>query len=328
MVKTIYLHIGTHKTGTTAIQKFSAINSDSLAEKGMYYPISMRPDVDVISFGHHLLPWLIRKHPVPDHYFGEYASNKLSLFEKLLEEINAQENNNILISSEEFDGMNETQIGTLKDLFASFEVQIIIYLRRKDEFVEAMYQTAIIGNYPNYASKTINEFIESVNLPLNYFEFIGKWQKVFGIKNVKVHPYCKKVLLKNDIIIDFYSHLGVNVESFIQTESYDKINSSIPFHYVSLMVMFRRMGVPENTIRKLIKLAKTIGEQSKTKFHFLATDDRMKLAYSGLDDLEKLNLGINTDCFIFNEVEDHNKNQKYRALQQFFDDLDKFVDTI
>ena len=35
--KTIYFHIGTHKTGTTAIQKFLVTNKDELLNLGYKY---------------------------------------------------------------------------------------------------------------------------------------------------------------------------------------------------------------------------------------------------------------------------------------------------
>ncbi len=35
---TIYLHVGSHKTGTTAIQDFAFYNTEFLAKKGLLYP--------------------------------------------------------------------------------------------------------------------------------------------------------------------------------------------------------------------------------------------------------------------------------------------------
>ena len=37
MVK-IFVHIGTHKTGTTSIQKFARSNEEKLKMKGFFYP--------------------------------------------------------------------------------------------------------------------------------------------------------------------------------------------------------------------------------------------------------------------------------------------------
>ena len=37
-MKTLYLHIGTPKTGTTSLQHFCHDNQQKLAEKGYFYP--------------------------------------------------------------------------------------------------------------------------------------------------------------------------------------------------------------------------------------------------------------------------------------------------
>jgi len=37
--KTIYLHVGTHKTGTTALQKFLRDNAELLKEQQFMYPL-------------------------------------------------------------------------------------------------------------------------------------------------------------------------------------------------------------------------------------------------------------------------------------------------
>lgn len=38
-MKTLYLHIGTPKTGTSAIQIFCKDNQETLKKQGYYYPI-------------------------------------------------------------------------------------------------------------------------------------------------------------------------------------------------------------------------------------------------------------------------------------------------
>ena len=40
MTRTLFLHIGSHKTGTTSIQNFLAHNRDLLAARGYGYPVT------------------------------------------------------------------------------------------------------------------------------------------------------------------------------------------------------------------------------------------------------------------------------------------------
>lgn len=52
MKKTIYLHVGTHKTGTTFLQNFLSKNYEALKEQGFDYLIS-----NCIWNAHHPLGW-------------------------------------------------------------------------------------------------------------------------------------------------------------------------------------------------------------------------------------------------------------------------------
>ena len=65
-MKTVYLHIGTHRTGSTSIQRFLANVEEALAKRGVIYPKTGRPDTDWSNrYGHHLLHWsLVGKHGV------------------------------------------------------------------------------------------------------------------------------------------------------------------------------------------------------------------------------------------------------------------------
>ena len=186
MKKKLYIHIGMHKTGTSSIQQFSVANSDYLASKGFYYPSVPRPFIRNFVAGHHLLPWYILQHPVPDSFFGKYSDNKDQLVPDLIADIQTSGYESVVFSSEEFDRLNSDQVKVLREYFSDFSVQIIVYLRRKDLFVESLYQTEVVYNH---MQKSVDDYIKEEDLPLNYYDFIIRWQNVFGAENVKVKYY-------------------------------------------------------------------------------------------------------------------------------------------
>jgi hypothetical protein len=49
---TVFIHAGTHKTGTTALQRFLGANERALLESGLHYPRQGR-----VEWGHHNLAW-------------------------------------------------------------------------------------------------------------------------------------------------------------------------------------------------------------------------------------------------------------------------------
>lgn len=58
-MKTLYVHIGTHKTGTTSIQAFLRRNAVALLERGIYVPASCTPDA---GSGHHNIGFEMQDH--------------------------------------------------------------------------------------------------------------------------------------------------------------------------------------------------------------------------------------------------------------------------
>ena len=52
--KTLYLHVGTHKTGTTAIQALLTTRSDAFAQAGLFVPQTGRIDE---ASGHYNIAW-------------------------------------------------------------------------------------------------------------------------------------------------------------------------------------------------------------------------------------------------------------------------------
>jgi len=325
MKKTVYIHIGTHKTGTTSIQKFSVENSTKLFELGIYYPTISRPMINNISAGHHLLPWYIFNHPVPGSFYGEYNEKRESLFPSLIEGIKSSACDHILLSSEEFDRLSKEDINRLSEYFTDFNVKIIAYLRRKDSYMESMYQTDVLHNveYNSFA-----EYMKIMPTPQNYYKFIKKWQDVFGLENVQVNFYCKKALKSNDIVVDFYSRLGLDVENMIKKDETKEINASVPFQYVGLIAMVRRMKVSDEIVNSIKRIAYKIRDSANKDFHFLSLAERIKLADSGLKEIRDLNLSLpDEECFSLSEDEKKRnvKQGNFSALKQVFADFENYM---
>jgi hypothetical protein len=92
MVKSsVYLHIGTHKTGTSSIQNFLLNNQEYLRERGFLYPTAGRPKI--FSDGHHNLFWALSNHKNYDPNVGAW--------EELISEIDSSQFQKIIVTSEE-----------------------------------------------------------------------------------------------------------------------------------------------------------------------------------------------------------------------------------
>jgi hypothetical protein len=324
--KTVYIHIGTHKTGTTAIQLFSKQNKNKLKELDTFYPSIGCPIDPTLSFGHHLLPWYLSHHPVPDSYYGEFKKNKNLLFPSLIESILSAPYSNIVLSSEEFDRLNSSEIKHLKQYFKSLDVKIVIYLRRKDTLIESLYQTKVIHNND---FRTIEEVIKSREELLDYYSFVTKWQNIFGKDNVLINLYCKDILKDKNIVLDFYNKIAIDITTLLEENTSFRVNVSVPFQYVALIANLGRKGASQKLLNTLKRISKKI-KNKNSSYHFLSLEMRKNLAISGSNELVKLDTSLVKhdiyNCFDFSKSEKESENF-LSPLEQVFADYENFIDS-
>ena len=145
----LYLHIGTHKTGTTAIQSYSARNRPQLASQGIYYP-SLEPLLGRSSDAHHEFAHVIAersKKPltieqmkaITRAWLLEATKNKLSILlsaEPMYRHTLDENNCGYL-------GGRRKYFERVSTLLSSFDVVPVVVIRRPDLFVESLYKEGI-----------------------------------------------------------------------------------------------------------------------------------------------------------------------------------------
>jgi len=137
-VRTAFIHLGTHKTGTKALQVFCAMNREALAVAGIHYPLAGRiPMGTAATPGHHQIA------------FDLMRSDASSSLEAVLAEIDAAGAANVLLSSEEFHMLLGTGNG-LDRLVASFRSReyrpvAVLYLRAQAAYAESLYAEFVKG---------------------------------------------------------------------------------------------------------------------------------------------------------------------------------------
>ena len=191
--KKLFIHIGSHKTGTTAIQyTLSTMNKQLHDEVGLCYPDAGKELGD----GHHMLaasllqddfvPWdLPHRVKIPPDY---------RTFDKFFQEINCSKCDKILISSEVFENYQLKQIRILADHLRMFDVTIILFVRDQVSFlVSAWMQLFKSGvtrlDFTNWVESLLSENQRLLAHFGNYWTMINNWGSVFGKKNIKVVKY-------------------------------------------------------------------------------------------------------------------------------------------
>ena len=194
----LYLHIGFHKTGTTALQGFFYPNRKLLLERGFLYPtVEMSPN------GQQAYPYAINE--VPMKRFNG-PPDKVALRAQFLAAVEAANPKQVLISSENFGGAREaTMIQGCKEFFVGFQVKIVVYLRRQDDYFCSVYQQRV--KPPHQFKGRIADL--DIAWEMDYWQRLLPWAQAFGAENLIVRPYERAQFPQGDIFADFMQLLGL-----------------------------------------------------------------------------------------------------------------------
>ena len=133
MGKTVFIHCGTAKTGTTAIQRFFSSNDKLLSEKGFHYIRTLRYEDESPSHGsHNPLAWILYHKHFNKHlniFSLPFVTQQDKFLAALSEEIYSHSEHSIIISSEIFPMLSDEAIDELLSLFSGMTVKAIFYIR-------------------------------------------------------------------------------------------------------------------------------------------------------------------------------------------------------
>lgn len=199
VLEQVYLHIGTHKTGSTALQWFFIKNQPLLAVNGYLYPGSILNGV-----AHHPLAWAL----MPDQpNYAQHKEPAESLWHKAVTEAEAKSCAKLIVSSEDF--WHLTDVTKLASLFAGVDVRIVVYLRRQDQFVQSAYNMMVKWEWSRRTG-TLEKYLEDV-IQTRYLDYAARlqpWADAFGQANIIVRPY-EKAQFAGSIFQDFCASIGI-----------------------------------------------------------------------------------------------------------------------
>jgi hypothetical protein len=288
---TIYLHIGTPKTGTTALQKFLFDNREKLLEKGYLYPISgiistaqnSKRSPQHLGLCEALVKHYDIKYPVDTNSRDKCERS----WEELKREINTINPKTVIISSEFFTAMQEYYnpdiIALVKKRLEDYETKIVLYVRRQDDFFRSSYCQYMKSPLPNkvpnhflqanYIHKEIleiSEFILSVKFQANYYSTLELWKKAFGINNIIVRPFEREQMKNGSVINDFFEVINLKYE-----ESQLKLKNSINISQSEKVIKIINLIEKISQIRRL---SKEKYWYLYKKIPFVRMDSRIQLA--------------------------------------------------
>tara|TARA_R110002110_G_scaffold3754_1_gene19523 strand:- start:51050 stop:52003 length:954 start_codon:yes stop_codon:yes gene_type:complete len=174
---TLYLHIGTHKTGSTATQNYLYQHRDELISRGILYP-----SAGLEGTAHHRLCWACGQ--------GDHTADPglvISACQSIAAEAEQAEAD-VILSSEEFEYLQDLE--HLEVLQEYFDVKVVLYVRKQDHYLESKYNQQV-RSYRTRYSGSIYQFLTTFNfyVQFNYNLVAQRWENVFGQENLIVRPY-------------------------------------------------------------------------------------------------------------------------------------------
>ncbi|WP_196137742.1 hypothetical protein [Aliikangiella sp. G2MR2-5] len=209
--KTLYLHVGWSKTGTSAVQNAINSNSELFLKKDILYPKSVQWN----DHSHHKFALAFNE---TSGYSSEFTLNDaISAVEKELLESNCQ---SVLISSElspfyfdfkEFRNFVDRNFNN---------VVVIFSLRLQSELILSLFNQLVKDPNVRYPGSIFSLTMANIEW-MDYYNTVKKWEAVVGKENIKIFLHSKHIV---GDFLDFFT-----IEKQVRnTKDSKEVNVSVP----------------------------------------------------------------------------------------------------
>jgi hypothetical protein len=211
----LFLHAGTHKTGTTAIQAFAAKNRNILKKQGLLYPLydnKPKPNDSHLALFHAIAGQKNRRvkpDAVPaivDSWARQARHGNAAIF------LSAEAVWRHKLNDDSSPGWYEQRrqfLERVSEVFSDFDIQIVIVLRDQDSFVGSYYREHINKN-TKLTRMGFAEFCakEQTNV-LRYQNNIELFEQCFDDVTVALYPVLTK---DNSLISNFFNLMEIHTK--------------------------------------------------------------------------------------------------------------------
>jgi hypothetical protein len=304
MKKKVYLHVGFHKTGTTAIQESFYRYSSEMEDLGINYATNSRR-------ANHRDAWALRERAWGwKNRGGEMIP--ISVWEKKVKRIGSRKLNSLL-SSEFFSELDDTQLNRMAADLKDYDVEVIFTIRPLAKILGSSYQQylkyGIKVSYEEWLKDIFKNTETSKSTPTFWRRHrhdlvISRWAKAFG--NHKIHLVVVDELEPALLYETFNKILQLPTGTLNAVEGKGS-NRSLNFSEITLLLALNRafpkdrdwkdyeMFVREGPIRALTNQAHLalLGEKLLTPQW--ALDESLKVSLKSVSKIDELGINIYGD---------------------------------
>ena len=278
MKPTLILHIGTCKTGTSALQMCLAKNQKFLMENKICYSEFHESNNFHLNLTLSLIREYFEKNNIQNGKPVDIALGAIPITSALysqspadiagrMKQVFYENNCNTMVISDEclfestvwwifplslnteflLNGRRNYIMRYFKETFEEFDIKIVCYLRRQDDYIESLYNQWVKGmdaelyntifNNPSLSSDENKYKIDEINAPnihmaklingmlnVDYYAHLSKWAELYGKENIVIRPYEKNCLPKG-VEYDFFTNiLNIGGGSLGNLKLYGEVN--------------------------------------------------------------------------------------------------------
>jgi hypothetical protein len=226
-----FLHIGTHKTGTTAIQVQLNSNRRQLAEHGFLYPKTGIPSPFA---GHHNIAWEVRG----DRRFTPGLGTVDDLFSEI-----GKSDHDVILSSEDFECAADNLGSFISRLEQQeLKVEVIIYFRDQVSYLQTLYLGLISHQrYDRTFGEFLSEAVEHRVVRWHEWIFVFDYRVLLSqlppTSTIIARPFRPQI----SVVSDFASVLGLS-PSDVNMDPNFRANAQEPISLAIAGLYRNRMG--------------------------------------------------------------------------------------
>ncbi len=234
----LYLHLGTDKTGSTAIQRMLDASGDSLARHGLHFPVAGRK------------AWSHSDLRRPGGFDPRVP------WQAVVDEVNASGLDGV-VSYEGLYHNTPEQWQVLAPLLADFDCRAIIYLRRQSEMVCSGMAQRVRNHFKQRGLHLYSEE-ELAGIARCYTPVLDRLVEAFGEGHVCVRTYEKPAWRDGNLYLDFLDTLGITLdeEELAHTFTLPRRdpNPTLDVEAVELMTRLDRIGLAPGPRDRVVRI--------------------------------------------------------------------------
>ncbi len=246
---TVYLCIGTQKTGTTSLQRFMAMNKVALSKQGFCYP-----RMDSLGFGDiynnrngHFLAYLSLSEERVRNREEEKKKRKEAY--RMFAQI-AEEYSNIVLSDEiiwyqcrKYKNFWQEMVEEFKKI--NCEVKIVVYLRRQDQVLQSLWNQRV-KRMP-CITQAFDVWLQEKRykwFPVDYYGHLMQIAQAVGKENIFVRVFERGQFegAENSLLSDYMKTIGLQMtDEFIIDKQ--EVNLALSGNFIKMKQIMN--GMPE-----------------------------------------------------------------------------------